>query len=509
MSVRTVRFEIPMLGYPWGSVVTVDDTVPLVAALIAAGKMTPYTPPVGSPHVVDGNSLVRVGDLQDSASDASAALRAASDAAFGLHLPPWYLSQNNSFRQIPVVMMHNFTDSANALGTLKDYAAWGYQSIFFSELMTYLATGDASHLPAKPIVFCDDDGGASAYTYLYPAMQSLGYKVSFFLVPDWLDGTITAPPNGGTFLEASPMTWANCVEMKASGLAEFQSHTKTHGSMRLISGVGTFSANEDGSGAGADYLYCKQRIEAMIPGANVQYNAAPYGVINETAIASLKAAGCKGNRITQCGQDYLGDYDGSGPSAYTYPTTDPFRVPIADGGNFKYIRRQNVYGTADADGNMFQNGKFLVSSRGITLPTGWAFQSGVTLPDGTTGTVLQGSGTAAATGATHTDTIPVGFYGAYTIDWWVKCASAPTASVRIALDTFVNPKDTTPVSTITEVGPVGGTTGWTSKRFYVLGDATYAWVKPRFEIVGATTGAVGQWWNVRVCRTRAAWHSGI
>lgn len=77
MSVRTVRFEIPMLGYPWGSVVTVDDTVPLVAALIAAGKMTPYTPPVGSPHVIDGNSLVRVGDLQDSSSDASAALRAA------------------------------------------------------------------------------------------------------------------------------------------------------------------------------------------------------------------------------------------------------------------------------------------------------------------------------------------------------------------------------------------------------------------------------------------------
>lgn len=437
----------------------------------------------------------------------------AWDAGRGLHLPPWYLSQNNNFRQIPVVMLHQFADQNSALGVIKDYLAWGYETIFYSEMMEYLRTGDASNLPDKPVVLTDDDGGLSAYTALFPALQSLGMKCTYFVVPKWVNGDIAAPPNGGAFLEASAFTWENAREMQASGLVEFQSHTLTHGSMRALTGAGTFTADlsADGSGAGADFLAAKAMIEANVPGANVQYNAAPYGVINEAGIASLKAAGCKGNRITFCGKGLDDSYDGSGQPSFTYPSTDHYRVPNADGGNFKHIKRFNKYGTADADGNMFENGKFLATQRGITLAAGWTFATAQPLPNfasPSTGPVLQGAGTAAATAVYHTEKIPVGYWGFVEVDWWVKCTSAPAASARLVLETFVNPFDTVPVSTLIDPQPIGNTTGWTRRRWGVQADNTFAWVRPRFEVVGATAATNAQWWDVKVRRARSAWQNG-
>lgn len=431
--------------------------------------------------------------------------RAEASTTYGRNhwrVPP-YLSENNDFRQIPVVMLHQFANSSDALGRLKNFLAWGYTPIFYSQLHDYLITGDASGLPAKPVVLTDDDGGASVYTYLFPNLQTLGIKCSLFVVPDWIDGTITAPPNGGTFQEASAVTWANLQEMQSSGLVEIHSHTKAHGSMRLLSGPAEF--NGSGEGAGADYLAAKARIEQMIPGAQVRFNAAPYGVINETAIASLKAAGCEGNRITQCGVSHDGIYDGTGPTAFTYPWTDPFRVPIADDGGFVHLKRHNMYGVADVDGNRIQNGLFTQTQRGWTLPTGWT-QPTVTLPSGanpSSGTVLQGLGTGAATGAYHTDMIPVGYYSPFFVDWWMQTTSAPAASCRLALDCFVRPDDVTPVKTVTESSPLGGTTSWTNRYYRGVADGTYAWVRPRFEIVGATASSQVRVWNVRLRCSRS------
>jgi len=471
------------------------------------------------------NRLVSVGDdftlpAAVKAVDANLPTRLGATALNATYAPtsgpkaytpkvPTYVTQNNGFRQIPVVMFHQFTDTAAATGVLKDYLAWGYTPIFYSEMMAYLKTGDGSSLPAKPIVFTDDDGGASVYTALFPAMQALNVKMTCFLVPDWLDGTISAPANGGAFGEATAMTWAQAVTMQASGLTEFHAHTKAHGSMRALTGPGTFTADlsDDGTGAGADYLYCKNRIETMIPGSNVRYNAAPYGVINQAAIDSLKAAGCEGNRITETGKSILGIYDGSGPTAFSTYGTDPFAVPIADGGSFKNIKRVNVYGLADVDGNRVQNGLFTQTSRGWTLPTGWAFNT-VTLPIGAnpaTGPVLRGFGTGAAVGAYHTEAIPVGFFAAFTAEFYLKTTSAPAGSVKMFLDTYLNPGDATPVSSLQMPSPTGGTTSWTPKRWYVLGDQTYSWVKLRFECTGATASTEVLVWDVKLRGQRSAW----
>lgn len=65
MTIRTVRVETPVLDWAWRQVVSVEDSVPLYAALIASGRLTPYTPPAGQAVTTDPNALLRLGDLAD------------------------------------------------------------------------------------------------------------------------------------------------------------------------------------------------------------------------------------------------------------------------------------------------------------------------------------------------------------------------------------------------------------------------------------------------------------
>jgi peptidoglycan/xylan/chitin deacetylase (PgdA/CDA1 family) len=464
----------------------------MVTAFPARGQQAPnFWDTQLKGYIDEGGEIAQTGRLSEEGLSATYAAR---------HLTP----DDPDYRQIPVVMLHQFTDANQALGVLKDYVSWGYEGIFYSEAMEYLRTGDASGLPEKPICFTDDDGGLSSYTGLFSALQQLGQKATYFIVPKWVNGDITAPPNGGSFLEASAFTWADAVTMQASGLVEFQSHTLTHGSMRALTGAGTFTADlsADGTGAGADFLAAKAMIEANVPGSNVLYNAAPFGVINEAAIESLKAAGCLGNRVTQCGKNTEGEYDGSGPFAYLLPSTDPFRVPIADSGNFKFLARDNIFGQADPDGNRFQNGKMLVSQRGITLATGFTFAT-TTLPDGTTGPALRGAGTAAATPIYHGEKIPVGQWGSWMLDFYVKAPNVPTNGARLALECFTNYTDAVPVRTLTDSPGYSSTSAtWKRMRWAVSGYSDVAWVRPRFEIVGAAAASEAFWWDIRLRATR-------
>jgi hypothetical protein len=71
VAMQTVRVQTPMLDWSWGQIVTVDDTVPLYAALIAAGRLTPYTPTAAeAATVMDRNTVLRLADLQTDTSPA-------------------------------------------------------------------------------------------------------------------------------------------------------------------------------------------------------------------------------------------------------------------------------------------------------------------------------------------------------------------------------------------------------------------------------------------------------
>lgn len=74
MANRTVRVQTPIPGWTLGQIVIIDDTVPLYAALLASGRVTDYVPPAPGTVPVDHNAVVRLGDLEDPASLAGAAL---------------------------------------------------------------------------------------------------------------------------------------------------------------------------------------------------------------------------------------------------------------------------------------------------------------------------------------------------------------------------------------------------------------------------------------------------
>ena len=74
----------------------------------------------------------------------------------------------------------------------------------------------ATTLPARPIVIVSDDGHKSVYTDLFPLMKRFRIPVTLFIYPSAISNATYA------------MTWEQLGEIKASGLADIQSHTFWH-----------------------------------------------------------------------------------------------------------------------------------------------------------------------------------------------------------------------------------------------------------------------------------------
>jgi peptidoglycan/xylan/chitin deacetylase (PgdA/CDA1 family) len=65
------------------------------------------------------------------------------------------------------------------------------------------------------VVLTIDDGFRSAYDIAYPILKSYGFRATFFVYSDFLGG-------------GRSLTWAAMNEMRASGMIDIQSHSKTH-----------------------------------------------------------------------------------------------------------------------------------------------------------------------------------------------------------------------------------------------------------------------------------------
>src|SRR4029453_15183011 len=91
----------------------------------------------------------------------------------------------------------------------------GYKVIPLSALMA--ALGDsAAPLPERAVVLTADDGHRTVYSDMFPLIQRLKIPVTLFIYPSAISNADYA------------MTWAQLAEMKASGLADIQSHTFWH-----------------------------------------------------------------------------------------------------------------------------------------------------------------------------------------------------------------------------------------------------------------------------------------
>ena len=93
-------------------------------------------------------------------------------------------------------------------------ADYGYNPIDLYDVS--LAITNKTELPPKPVILTFDDGYIDAYEVVYPILEEFGFKGTFFIITEYVDG---GNPNH--------MNWAMIEEMSAAG-HRMEPHTKTH-----------------------------------------------------------------------------------------------------------------------------------------------------------------------------------------------------------------------------------------------------------------------------------------
>ena len=103
---------------------------------------------------------------------------------------------------------------------LKAIQEHGYTVVPLVTLLASLGES-ATTLPERSVVIVADDGHKSVYTDLFPLMKRYRVPVTLFIYPSAISNANYA------------MTWEQLAEMKASGLADIQSHTFWHPNFKI------------------------------------------------------------------------------------------------------------------------------------------------------------------------------------------------------------------------------------------------------------------------------------
>lgn len=130
----------------------------------------------------------------------------------------------DGYQTVPILTYHRVGVSRNRMVVtpenfatqLDTLAKNDYRVIRLADLPDFLS--GRRQLPQRAVVITFDDGHVSAYQYAYPLLKQYGFPATFFLYTDFL-----AAKEG--------LSWAQISEMAASGLIDFQAHSKTHANL--------------------------------------------------------------------------------------------------------------------------------------------------------------------------------------------------------------------------------------------------------------------------------------
>lgn len=150
--------------------------------------------------------------------------------------------------------------------------AHGYPVVRLSDLADQLAGRRA--LPPNSLVITFDDGYESVHRHAYPVLRRLGLPATLFLYTDFVGG-------GGDAL-----SWPQVREMAASGLIDFQAHSRTHANLTQRRAGETDAAyrqrlDEEVGGS-------REAIQRRLGGAPVQHFAYPFGDSNDAVREALR-----------------------------------------------------------------------------------------------------------------------------------------------------------------------------------------------------------------------------
>src|SRR5258708_20530121 len=137
----------------------------------------------------------------------------------------------DGYQTVPILCYHQFatgrsTDlmvmSRDSFTQQMDYLKNNnYHVISLADLQGFLAA--SKPIPPRSIVLTIDDGFRSTYDIAYPILKSYGFKATFFIYTDFVGA-------------GRALTWSQINELRASGIIDIQSHSKTHTSFSLHPG---------------------------------------------------------------------------------------------------------------------------------------------------------------------------------------------------------------------------------------------------------------------------------
>ena len=221
---------------------------------------------------------------------------------------------SDGYQTIPILTYHRFGSKrermvvtseafASQMAYLRDN---GYRVIPLSSLLPFLK-GEAA-LPQRSVVITLDDGYQSSHEIAYPILKKFGFPATIFIYSDFVGAR-------------DAMSWGTMRDMIASGLIDFQPHSKSHPHL---------AHRQQQESEGAYQARIAEEIEA--PGQKIRQQlgqplysfAYPYGETNERVIAELEDNNYQLGVTVRTG----------GNPAFAYP----FR-----------LRRTMIYGDRDLD----------------------------------------------------------------------------------------------------------------------------------------------------------------
>lgn len=187
----------------------------------------------------------------------------------------------NGYQTVPILCYHRIGPgtspmvmSRSAFAAQLEYLARNnYRVIRLRDLADFLE--GRRQLPQRAVVLTFDDGHVSAYQHVYPLLRQYGFPATFFLYTDFLN-------------TAEGLNWVQIREMSASGLIDFQSHSKTHANL-IVRRPGE-----------TDQQYRERLdLEIRLPRDLIERNTAnkvtdyayPYGDANEAVLERIAKTG--------------------------------------------------------------------------------------------------------------------------------------------------------------------------------------------------------------------------
>ncbi len=130
----------------------------------------------------------------------------------------------DGYQTIPILAYHRIGNRASRMfvsaekfeAQLEFLRRNDYRVIRLADLPDYLE--GRRPLPPKSVVITFDDGHVSTYQHAFPLLLRHGYPATFFLYTDFLGAK-------------EALSWPQIKEMAATGLMDFQSHSKTHANL--------------------------------------------------------------------------------------------------------------------------------------------------------------------------------------------------------------------------------------------------------------------------------------